>query len=149
MLSLWDPKLVEEALNFIEKHKVTPVSTDNGFSSKNNFDYQVSPFKRIASQINFDLQSPDTEDFYTPESPKNLKVFMDLCSLKEKQVFENNQDQEQFLLFPECDKEIDKNHIKKNDLSGNFLASIKIIFLIIFHNFLQTQKKVQPLEKKD
>ncbi|XP_050541345.1 inositol polyphosphate-4-phosphatase type I A isoform X2 [Daktulosphaira vitifoliae] len=123
LLSLWDPKLVEEAFNFIEEHKVTPVLTENCFYSKNNTDYQISPFKRIASQINFDLQSPDTEELCTPESPK---MFMNHSTgnLKEKQDVDNIQDEQQFVLFPECDIEIDENHIKKIDPSDTKENSI-------------------------
>lgn len=103
MLSLWDPKLVEEALNFIEEHKVTPVSCDDHDSIKQSSNYHVSPFKRIASQINFDLQSPDTEDLYTPESPKSLRNLMkfDAKNVQNEPGIGIHDDQQQFIVFPE------------------------------------------------
>lgn len=121
MLSLWDPKLVEEALNFIEEHKVTPVSCDDHESIKNSSNYHVSPFKRIASQINFDLQSPDTEDLYTPESPKSLRNLMKLNAkgIQEETDIINSEDQQQFIVFPESKGEMDSNENDTKHISGN------------------------------
>jgi len=118
LLSLWDPKLVEEALNFIEEHKVTSVSCDE--SIKNNSNYHVSPFKRIASQINFDLQSPDTEDLYTPESPKSLRNLMkfDVKRIQEEHDISSNEDQQQFIVFPESKGEMDNYQADINHISG-------------------------------
>ncbi|XP_050422355.1 inositol polyphosphate-4-phosphatase type I A isoform X2 [Adelges cooleyi] len=127
LLSLWDPKLVEEALNFIEEHKVTPVASDDGYSIKHTSDYHVSPFKRIASQINFDLQSPDTEELYMPESPKGLKNFMKFNAkgIKEEQDLSDDQDKQQFIIFPECESDIDKdyNEIETTDTKNNSIIS--------------------------
>jgi inositol polyphosphate-4-phosphatase len=118
LLSLWDPKLVEEALNFIEEHKVTPVSYDDHDSIKHSSNYHVSPFKRIASQINFDLQSPDTEDLYTPESPKSLRNLMkfDAKNIQDEHGIGINDDQQQFIVFPESKGEMDNNH---DDMQNN------------------------------
>lgn len=120
MLSLWDPKLVEEALNFIEEHKVTSVSCDDNESIKHNSNYHVSPFKRIASQINFDLQSPDTEDLYTPESPKSLRNLMKFNAkgIREEHDMCSSEDQQQFIVFPESKGEMDNNQDDTNNVSG-------------------------------
>lgn len=120
MLSLWDPKLVEEALNFIEEHKVTSVSCDDNESIKYNSNYHVSPFKRIASQINFDLQSPDTEDLYTPESPKSLRNLMKFNAkgIEEEHDMSSNEDQQQFIVFPESKNEMDNNQDDTKNVSG-------------------------------
>lgn len=115
MLSLWDPKLVEEALNFIEENKVTPVSCDDNESIKHTSNYHVSPFKRIASQINFDLQSPDTEDLYTPESPKSLR---NLMKFDTKNIEEEHDDQQQFIVFPESKGEMDNDQDDMKNISG-------------------------------
>lgn len=118
LLSLWDPKLVEEALNFIEEHKVTPVSYDDSESIKHPSNYHVSPFKRIASQINFNLQSPDTEDLYTPESPKSLRNLLkfDTKESQDEHGVNSTEDQQQFTVFPESKGEMDSNQdYVKND----------------------------------
>lgn len=119
MLSLWDPKLVEEALNFIEEHKVTPVSCDDSESIKHASSYHVSPFKRIASQINFDLQSPETEDLYTPESPKSLRNLMkfDAKEIHEEHII-NSEDQQQFMVFPETTDDTENNQDYIKNTSG-------------------------------
>lgn len=120
MLSLWDPKLVEEALNFIEEHKVTTVSCDDE-SIKNNPNFHVSPFKRITSQINFDLQSPDTEDLYTPESPKSLRDLMKFDAKRIQEEHNNTvstEDQQQFIVFPESKGEMDNNQDDTKNIFG-------------------------------
>ncbi|VVC39965.1 Hypothetical protein CINCED_3A019387 [Cinara cedri] len=128
LLSLWDPKLVEEALNFIEEHKVTPVSCDDNESIKNSSNYHVSPFKRIASQINFDLQSPDTEDLYTPESPKSLRNLIKLSAkgIQEETDMINSEDQQQFIVFPESKGEMDSNEDDTKNISSSKENSIVI-----------------------
>lgn len=122
MLSLWDPKLVEEALNFIEEHKVASVSSDNE-SITNNSNYHVSPFKRIASQINFDLQSPDTEDLYTPESPKSLRNLLkfDVKEIEEEHNIASNKDELQFIVFPESKGEMDNNQDDVKCISSTYI----------------------------
>lgn len=133
MLSLWDPKLVEEALNFIEEHKVTPVLCDENESVKDTSNYHVSPFKRIASQINFDLQSPDTEDLYTPESPKCLRNFMkfDSKEIQEEHDLSGNEDQQQFIVFPESKGEMDNNKEDVNHISGMLFVKFYITLYIL------------------
>lgn len=98
-------------MNFIEEHKVTPVSYDENESMKHPSYYHVSPFKRIASQINFDLQSPDTEDLYTPESPKSLRNLLkfEAKEIQETLVVDGSEDQQQFIVFPESKGEMDNN----------------------------------------
>jgi len=117
---LWDPKLVEEALNFIEVHKVTPVSCDDSDSIKHSSNYHVSPFKRIASQINFDLQSPDTEDLYTPESPKSLRNLMKFNAKEIQEEYDsgNSDNQQQFIVFPESKGEMENSQDETKNISG-------------------------------
>lgn len=76
LLSLWDPGLVEEALTFLEEYKVAKVQDNSTTSSDDTLtlDFKVnqslSPFKRITQQLNFDLRSPDFDDFVTPDTPE-------------------------------------------------------------------------------
>nr|XP_033332077.1 inositol polyphosphate-4-phosphatase type I A isoform X2 [Megalopta genalis] len=73
LLSLWDPGLVEEALTFLEEYKVAKVHED-ATEDAHNFQLKghqsLSPFKRITQQLNFDLKSPDFDDFVTPDTPE-------------------------------------------------------------------------------
>ncbi|XP_076171479.1 inositol polyphosphate-4-phosphatase type I A isoform X2 [Ptiloglossa arizonensis] len=76
LLSLWDPGLVEEALTFLEEHKVAKVPEDANDDSL-NLDFKanqsLSPFKRITQQLNFGLKSPDFDDFVTLDTPDCVK----------------------------------------------------------------------------
>ncbi|XP_076248233.1 inositol polyphosphate-4-phosphatase type I A isoform X2 [Calliopsis andreniformis] len=76
LLSLWDPGLVEEALTFLEEYKVAKVQDDTNDDTL-NLDFKanqsLSPFKRITQQLNFDLKSPDFDDFVTPDTPECVK----------------------------------------------------------------------------
>ncbi|XP_044733938.1 inositol polyphosphate-4-phosphatase type I A isoform X2 [Chrysoperla carnea] len=79
LLSLWDPGLVEEALNFVEEHKIAPNNDDSGVSEDFSLDNMrpsltLSPFKRITQQLtSLDLKSPDLDDFATPCTPRNVE----------------------------------------------------------------------------
>ncbi|XP_078042507.1 inositol polyphosphate-4-phosphatase type I A isoform X2 [Augochlora pura] len=73
LLSLWDPGLVEEALTFLEEYKVAKVQedvTEDAHSFQLKAHQSLSPFKRITQQLNFDLKSPDFDDFVTPDTPE-------------------------------------------------------------------------------
>ncbi|XP_021932968.1 type I inositol 3,4-bisphosphate 4-phosphatase isoform X2 [Zootermopsis nevadensis] len=85
LLSLWDPGLVEEALSFVEEHKVSqpipedPVDGEDGPRSLEFRHPQVlSPYRRITQQLNFDMKSPDIDDLVTPDSPHCTRVFWSL-----------------------------------------------------------------------
>ncbi|KAJ9586081.1 hypothetical protein L9F63_020278, partial [Diploptera punctata] len=85
LLSLWDPGLVEEALSFVEEHKVAqPVPEDridgeDGLCSLELRHQQaLSPYRRITQQLNFDLKSPDLDDLVTPDSPHCTRNFWSL-----------------------------------------------------------------------
>lgn len=113
LLSLWDPGLVEEALTFLEDHKVAKVqdSINNDDSLTLNFkvNQSLSPFKRITQQLNFDLRSPDFDEFVTPDTPQCVQDIWAKESSKNKFVgFStsngNTQKQtinENFVVFPE------------------------------------------------
>ncbi|KAF2894719.1 hypothetical protein ILUMI_11457 [Ignelater luminosus] len=79
LLSLWDPSLVEEALNFIEEHKLlvtddSGVGEDFSLDSSGKHSLILSPFKRITQQLtSLDLKSPDIDDFATPCTPKTVE----------------------------------------------------------------------------
>ncbi|CAD1478010.1 unnamed protein product [Heterotrigona itama] len=78
LLSLWDPGLVEEALTFLEEYKVAKIhETSSNDNNPLNLDFKtnqsLSPFKRITQQLNFDLKSPDFDDFVTPDTPECVK----------------------------------------------------------------------------
>lgn len=77
MLSLWDPGLVEEALNFVEEHKLV-ATDDSGVGDDASLDAHanliLSPFKRITQQLtSLELKSPDIDEFATPCTPKNIE----------------------------------------------------------------------------
>lgn len=90
LLSLWDPGLVEEALNFIEEHKLV-VTDDSGVCDDFSLDsiggrpsLLLSPFKRITQQLtSLDLKSPELEDFATPCVHKTME---DLWKVPEKRT---------------------------------------------------------------
>ncbi|KAJ8668424.1 hypothetical protein QAD02_010087 [Eretmocerus hayati] len=117
LLSLWDPGLVEEALTFLEEHKVAKVQDEiNDDSMTLNFkvNQSLSPFKRITQQLNFDLKSPDFDEFVTPDTPEcvqdiwakesaknnfsNFAARNGTSASSEKQQMDNN-----FVIFPEVE----------------------------------------------
>lgn len=113
LLSLWDPGLVEEALAFVEEHKLS-VSEDAGSAGSGEESVTLSPFRRITQQLSFtDLKSPDLDDLVTPESPRCLKGFWDLAP-KTSQTLDSNE--KQFLIFPEAEDDIehDKKPVDEN-----------------------------------
>lgn len=110
LLSLWDPGLVEEALTFLEEHKVAKVqdNMNNEDSLTLNFkvNQSLSPFKRITQQLNFDLRSPDFDEFVTPDTPQCVQDIWAKESAKNKFAdfsTSNSQKQsnENFVIFPE------------------------------------------------
>lgn len=128
LLSLWDPGLVEEALNFVEEYKLV-TNDDSGVTddihSENSYKSGVilSPFKRITQQItSFNLKSPDLDDFATPCTPINVDDIWKFPNREKNslQVVENNllntsegvkslcseiqsPDDSNFVLFPDCE----------------------------------------------
>lgn len=81
-MSLWDPGLVEEALNFIEENKVTKLCLQD----MQDLDH-VSAFKKIAKQISL-TTTPSTartefDDLMTPdETPSQQNIWKLLPSTK-------------------------------------------------------------------
>jgi inositol polyphosphate-4-phosphatase len=82
LLSLWDPGLVEEALSFVEEHKVSqpiaedPVDGDDGLCSfELRHQQALSPHRQIRQQLNFDLKSPDLDEPVTPDSQHCTRIF--------------------------------------------------------------------------
>ncbi|XP_030381276.1 inositol polyphosphate-4-phosphatase type I A isoform X2 [Scaptodrosophila lebanonensis] len=60
LLNIWEPIIVEEAVNFIEQHRIIE-EPDNVLMEP------LSPFREITQQLNaLDLKSPELEDFATP-----------------------------------------------------------------------------------
>ncbi|XP_014208606.1 type I inositol 3,4-bisphosphate 4-phosphatase isoform X3 [Copidosoma floridanum] len=120
LLSLWDPGLVEEALTFLEEHKVAKVQEDVvGSDESLSLDFRVnqslSPFKRITQQLNFDLRSPDFDEFVTPDTPECVQDMWAKESARSKFVgfgtrdinviAQKHQSNENFVIFPEVDDE--------------------------------------------
>lgn len=118
LLSLWDPGLVEEALTFLEEHKVAKVTQEdeNNCSDDSlvlNFkaNQSLSPFKRITQQLNFDLRSPDFDEFVTTDTPECVQDLWAKESAKNRFVAFNlnndvnindkHQTNENFVIFPE------------------------------------------------
>lgn len=61
LLNIWEPSLVEEAFQFIERHRIIE-EPDNTLQP-----LPLSPFKKITQQLGaLDLKSPELEDFATP-----------------------------------------------------------------------------------
>ncbi|XP_055603104.1 inositol polyphosphate-4-phosphatase type I A isoform X2 [Uranotaenia lowii] len=75
LLNIWEPKLVEEAFAFIERHRIVDETqqvvvegTAPGTSGAPSI--PMSPFKKITQQLGaLDLRSPELEDFSTPMGP--------------------------------------------------------------------------------
>ncbi|KAG5883497.1 hypothetical protein JTB14_013927 [Gonioctena quinquepunctata] len=136
LLSLWDPGLVEEALNFIEEYKLianedSGVGEDLSLESGGRPSLVLSPFKRITQQLtSLDLKSPDLEDFATPCTPRNVQDIWKVSDNKQKndssQVKNSNllntsegvkslcssmqsPDEANFVLFPDCEENQHEN----------------------------------------
>lgn len=121
LLSLWDPGLVEEALNFIEEHKLiatddSGVSEDFSLENTGRPNLILSPFKRITQQLtSLDLKSPDLDDFATPCTPREVE---DIWKVPSDNSQHNVQDLQQNLLrTSECVKSLCKT-IKSPDESN-------------------------------
>lgn len=123
LLSLWDPGLVEEALNFVEEYKLLPtddsgVGEDMSLDSNGKPSLILSPFKRITQHLtSLDLRSPDLDDFATPCTPRNVediwkvpsqeKPISNILNTSEgvKSLCSNvhEQDESNFVIFPDCE----------------------------------------------
>ncbi|XP_033210596.1 inositol polyphosphate-4-phosphatase type I A isoform X2 [Belonocnema kinseyi] len=117
LLSLWDPGLVEEALTFLDEHKVAKVQDDVNNDDPLSLDFKanqnLSPFRRITQQLNFDLRSPDFDDFVTPDTPECVQDIWARETAKSKYAtFSMNSEintkkeataNENFVIFPEVD----------------------------------------------
>ncbi|XP_063986470.1 inositol polyphosphate-4-phosphatase type I A isoform X2 [Diachasmimorpha longicaudata] len=118
LLSLWDPGLVEEALTFLEEHKVSkpPEETKNPNDESMSLNFQsnqsLSPFKRITQQLNFDLKSPDFDDLITPDTPECIQDMWTNESARTKysvKKSENNSNdtvEENFVIFPDVEDDL-------------------------------------------
>ncbi|XP_058799632.1 inositol polyphosphate-4-phosphatase type I A isoform X2 [Phymastichus coffea] len=151
LLSLWDPGLVEEALTFLEEHKVAKVQDDINSDDSLTLHFRgnqtLSPFKRITQQLNFDLKSPDFDEFVTPDTPECVQDIWAKESAKSKyatlscnnELNSNSQKHiDNFVIFPEVEdepKDIDtkeypekennmyednNNHNNKNDEKSDY-----------------------------
>lgn len=144
LLSLWDPGLVEEALNFIEEYKLVTNDeseiTDN-MSCTNVYKSGValSPFKRITQQItSFNLKSPDLDEFATPCTPVNVDDIWKLTNQgkntshpPEKNLLNTSEgvkslcsdiqspDDSNFVLFPDCESNQNEVRYKINSKKFN------------------------------
>ncbi|KAH8397789.1 hypothetical protein KR222_001705 [Zaprionus bogoriensis] len=60
LLNIWEPSIVEEAMTFIERHRIIE-EPDNVLMEP------MSPFRKITQQLSaLELKSPELEDFATP-----------------------------------------------------------------------------------
>ncbi|KAH8411615.1 hypothetical protein KR215_007300 [Drosophila sulfurigaster] len=60
LLNIWEPSIVEEAVNFIECHRIIE-------EPENVLMEPMSPFRKITQQLSaLELKSPELEDFATP-----------------------------------------------------------------------------------
>ncbi|XP_012279461.1 type I inositol 3,4-bisphosphate 4-phosphatase isoform X4 [Orussus abietinus] len=128
LLSLWDPGLVEEALTFLEEHKVAKIQEELNSDDTLTLDFKtnqsLSPFKRITQQLNFDLKSPDFDDFVTPDTPECVQDIWTKESAKNKysclgtrnEINSNNGTlpEENFVIFPEVEDDPKENEPQEN-----------------------------------
>lgn len=135
LLSLWDPGLVEEALTFLEEFKVAKVQGDTNEDTL-NLDFKtnqsLSPFKRITQQLNFDLKSPDFDDFVTPDTPECVRDMWtrenernsyatfpksERVRANAKSVSSVSEDatEENFVIFPGAENDVGKDTRNAND----------------------------------
>lgn len=130
LLSLWDPGLVEEALSFVEEHKVSMSEEASNTSGEDSV--TLSPFKRITQQLSFnELKSPDLDELVTPDSPRCLRGFWDVPRhaqpVQQEVVGEDDDVEKQFSAFPDADddcsygkKSIDENsNVATDDSRGD------------------------------
>lgn len=143
LLSLWDPGLVEEALTFLEEYKVAKVQEDSTTTSDETLtlDFKInqslSPFKRITQQLNFDLRSPDFDDFVSPDTPECVQDIWSKSGIKNGEyatisytrndasnsnIGEGDPAEENFVIFPDveddpkqAETETDENAQQNND----------------------------------
>ncbi|XP_054012614.1 inositol polyphosphate-4-phosphatase type I A isoform X1 [Hylaeus anthracinus] len=123
LLSLWDPGLVEEALTFLEEYKVAKVPDDANEDTL-NLDFKanqsLSPFKRITQQLNFDLKSPDFDDFVTPDTPECVK-----------DIWMKENEKNSYATFPlKNDRERDRERAKHISTIGNEDAAAEENFVL-------------------
>lgn len=127
LLSLWDPGLVEEALNFIEEYKLivtddSGVGEDFSLESGGKPSLVLSPFKRITQQLtSLELKSPDLDDFATPCTPHNVEDIWKIPGKTDKLSTNENLlntsegvkslcsdvqtiDDNNFVIFPDCEE---------------------------------------------
>ncbi|CAB0001154.1 unnamed protein product [Nesidiocoris tenuis] len=123
LLTLWDSSLVEEALSFVEEHKVTPSTSVS--------DIGMSPFRRITQQLQFtNLKSPDADDPVTPDSPSAHAIhsFFKVSHGTSRADAHHNLklEQDQFVIFPDAEedekKPIDVNSNNEENKNGDMRA---------------------------
>lgn len=142
LLSLWDPGLVEEALNFVEEYKLATtddsgVSEDFSLDASGKMNLVLSPFKRITQHLTaLDLKSPDLDDFATPCTPRNVDDIWKAPSQEYKISPSSNllntsegvkslcsnmhtPDDSNFVLFPDCEE----SENLQNSLESNVSTS--------------------------
>ncbi|XP_066249829.1 inositol polyphosphate-4-phosphatase type I A isoform X1 [Euwallacea similis] len=120
LLSLWDPGLVEEALGFIEEHKLVQAD-DSGVSEDLSLEsgrpsLVLSPFKRITQQLtSLDLKSPELEDFATPCVHKTMEELWRVPGKTESSLLNTSDglrtlcsemktpDESNFVIFPDVE----------------------------------------------
>lgn len=151
LLSLWDPGLVEEALTFLEEYKVAKVPEETTAEDTLTLHFRanqsLSPFKRITQQLNFDLKSPDFDDFVTPDTPECVKdiwskenarnsyaVFGPRNEIKRASAksvgYENDDDdaphpEENFVIFPEVEEDSRETEVEA-DVETNSNGDVRL-----------------------
>ncbi|XP_046680485.1 type II inositol 3,4-bisphosphate 4-phosphatase isoform X2 [Homalodisca vitripennis] len=104
LLTLWDPGLVEEALSFVEKHKMSLTDDLGSGGSGGEDSLTLSPFRRITQQLSFnELKSPDYDELVTPDSPRCLKALWELQPKSGNRSRESSE--HQFVIFPDAEEE--------------------------------------------
>ncbi|XP_073974232.1 inositol polyphosphate-4-phosphatase type I A isoform X1 [Rhodnius prolixus] len=108
LLTLWDSSLVEEALSFVEAHKVNATPCDEEDVTSVQSMSSLSPFKRITQQLRFaDLRSPDADDPVTPESPTSgsNNNFHPFWTIPTQRTRHSKSQQDQFVIFPDAEED--------------------------------------------
>ncbi|GJQ70689.1 hypothetical protein Trydic_g624 [Trypoxylus dichotomus] len=126
LLSLWDPGLVEEALNFIEEHKLiatddSGVSEDYTLENSAKTNLVLSPFKRITQQLtSLDLKSPDLDDFATPCTPRDVE---DIWRVPSDSTQREVHDIQQSLLTSNCEDSLSDTVLSDNSYPNSLTNS--------------------------
>ncbi len=112
LLSLWDPGLVEEALNFIEENKITKFS-----SAEEPERAEVSTFKKLAQQISMTTKRTEYDELMTPDdtqAQQNLWSLLPASRLNGCDLNSPDNEKSFFIIPPGAVSDGDKKPVDEN-----------------------------------